>query len=84
MDDKTTEMRAIVKLVRPIAATMEHISLDGRITLLCAMLAQEICHLPVGERADELRRVVRELPDILDKTEIGMRAALVRNARAGL
>lgn len=71
----------IVALVRPLADLIAHLSIDGRITLLTAVMAQEICNLPPGERDDELARVVRDLPIILDATEDGMRQALVENAR---
>jgi hypothetical protein len=81
---ETTETRAIIALVRPVASKMAHLSIDGRITLLCALLAQEICNLPPTERDDELRRVLRELPSILDATECGMRQAFVLNAKAEL
>lgn len=79
----TTEAPAIVALVRPVASRMAHLSVDGRITLLCALLAQEMCNLPPTERDDELRRVLRELPGILDATESGMREALALNAKGG-
>lgn len=75
------EERAIVALVRPLAARMAHLSIEGRITLLCGLLTQEMCNLPPSERDDELRRVQRELPGILDATEDGMRKALAENAR---
>jgi len=80
----TDEARAIVALVRPIAAQIAPLSIEGRITLLCGLLAQEMCNLPPAERDEEIRRVQRELPVILDATEAGMRVALAQNARAGL
>jgi hypothetical protein len=43
-----------------------------------------MCNLPPAERDEEIRRVQRELPVILDATEAGMRVALAQNARAGL
>lgn len=73
---------AIVSLVLPIANLISHLSVDYRITLLCALITQEMCTLPPGERADELDRVLHELPRILGATERGMREALVQNARA--
>jgi len=78
-----SEAAAIVALVRPVAARIEPLSIDGRITLLSALLAQELCNLPPSERDEELRRVLRDLPGILDATEAGMRQALVENARDG-
>ena len=81
---ETTERQSILALVKPVASLMAHLSIDGRITLLCALLAQEMCNLPLAERDDELRRVLRELPGILDATERGMREAIAQNARAGL
>jgi hypothetical protein len=83
-EPETTETRAIVALVRPVASKMAHLSIDGRITLLCALLAQEMCNLPPNKRDEELRRVMREMPDIMNATEAGMRQALVLNAKAGL
>jgi len=79
-----TEGRAIVALVRPVAAKIAHLSIDARITLLCALLAQELCNLPPSDRDEEFRRVMRELPGIMDATEAGMREALAMNAKDGL
>lgn len=75
------EGAAIVALVRPVTARMAHLNVEARLVLLSALLAQELCNLPPGERDDELRRVTRDLPMILDATERGMRLALARNAR---
>jgi hypothetical protein len=83
-DQQTTEEQAILALVRPMAANMERLSIEGRITLLCALLAQEMCNLPPSERDEELRRVMREMPDIMRLTEAGMRQALAMNAKEGL
>ena len=79
-----TTAKAIIGLVKPIAKRMEHLSVESRITLLCGLLAQEICNLPMGDREDELERVLDEMPSILRATERGMREALVGNARRGL
>ena len=76
-------MSELLALVRPVAFLIRNLDVDGRIALLSALLAQEICSLPVGERDEELRRVQESLPSILDATEGGMRDALVANARLG-
>ena len=81
---QANEMQAILALVRPVAANMERLSIEGRITLLCALLAQEMCNLPPSERDEELRRVMQEMPDIMRSTEAGMRQALAMNAKKGL
>jgi hypothetical protein len=76
-----SEREAVIRLVRPMAAMMEELSIDARITLLSALLAQEICLLPPGERDDAMREHLREFPSIFDSTEDGMRQQLAANAR---
>lgn len=76
-----SERKAILALVRPVANQIESLSIDGRITLLCGLLAQEMCNLPPSDRAAELDRVLDELPGILRASEDGMRQALAENAR---
>ena len=73
----------MIALVQPVSRRIAHLSVEGRITLLCNLLAQEICNLPLSERDEELARVRRDLPDMLDATEQGMREALAQNARNG-
>jgi hypothetical protein len=75
------EKVAMVALVQPISRKIAHLSSEGRITLLCALLAQEICCLPPAEREPELRSVLRCLPSIFLATEKTMREALADNAR---
>lgn len=79
-----SESEAIVALVKPISAMMEHLPIDHRICLLEGLLMQKVCNLPLSERDDELARIRRDLPMMLDATERGMREALVMNAKEGL
>lgn len=76
--------QGIMTLVLPIAEAMAHLPVEHRIILLTGLLAQEICTLPASERDEEMHRLLREFPGILDVTEAGMREALAANARAGL
>ena len=73
----------IIAMVIPVAKRIAHLPVAGRITLLCALLAQEICSLPPTDRDAEFNRVLRDLPSIMTSTEDGMRQALVENARSG-
>lgn len=78
---RSDEAAATVALVRPMAARMARLSIESRIALLCALLTQELCNLPPGQRDDELERVLNDLPAIMRATERGMRNALIQNAR---
>jgi hypothetical protein len=60
---------------------MEGLGWEGRSSLLLALLAQEICTFPPGDRAGALEDVIDDLPGILRATEKGMRQALVENAK---
>lgn len=75
---------AVLALVKPISARMAHLLVGDRITLLAALLAQEICTYPAPHRAHMLAAVIQEMPQILRDTEAGMRDALSENARNGL
>jgi len=76
-----SEHNAIVSMVTPIADKISHLSREGRITLLSALLAQEFLTLPVSERAKEFDALLDQMPGILRSSEEGMRIALAENAR---
>jgi hypothetical protein len=76
-----SEEKKIIALVQPLARKMEHLSSDGRIDLLCALIVQEICLLPPSEREGRLSGVLDALPEFFRVTEATMRDALVQNAR---
>ncbi len=75
---------AVFRAMRKMQPHLLPLDFDGRITLLCALLMQEVCALPPSERGPELRRLQADLPGILHATEEGMRRALAENAREGL
>ena len=75
------EAAAIIAAIRPISAKIEHLSVDGRIMLLAALLTQQLCLFPPDDRDREFRKIMDELPGIMAATEAGMRQALAENAR---
>jgi len=75
---------AVLTAMRKMREHLLSLDFDCRITVLCALLAQEVCTLPPNERAPELRRLQDDLPGILKATEEGMRQGLAENAREGL
>lgn len=76
-----SEEKEIIALVRPLARKMEHLSVDGRIDLLCALIAQEICFFPASEREEKFHDVLTSLPRLFRVTETTMRNVLAQNAR---
>jgi hypothetical protein len=72
-----SEEKKIIALVKPLARKMEHLSSDGRIDLLCALIAQEICFFPASERDEKLHNVLASLPKFFRVTETTMRNVLV-------
>lgn len=78
-----SEGPSIVALVRPMVRQMGTLSPEGRITLLCGLLAQEICCRPASERMPLLVEILDEIPSIFRATEEGMREALAQNAKDG-
>ena len=73
--------RQIVAAQQAVLQAMRHLDLEARLVLLEGVLCQEICTLPPADRDDELARVIRDLPGVLDITEAAMRETLARNAR---
>lgn len=62
---------------------MAHLSHKDRMTVLCVLLAEEICTLPPGARRAALDEVLDEMPGLLRAAETVMRQTLVANARRG-
>lgn len=79
-----TEWPAIMTGMHQAANAIAGLSIEGRKTVLCGMLMQEVCMLPPGKRQAELADLVADLPSILSSTEQGMRMALTENAKDGL
>lgn len=75
---------AILAAMQIVDVIISKLSRLEREALFLSFLAQDICHLPVSERKAALATIQSRLPEILAKTELGMRIALVESARDGL
>ena len=78
------EWPAILKAMRKACNAMAELGAEGRNSVLCGLLTQEVCKLPASQRQAALAEIIAELPEILRSTEQGMRMALNENARKGL
>lgn len=72
---------AVLVAVPKVSAVIGQLPLDAKVTVLMSALAQEICCLPPSERAAALAEVMRDMPEVFDGTQEGMREGLVMRAR---
>jgi hypothetical protein len=78
-----SEVIELYDLIGPLWAMIAYLTSEQRTSILLALLTQEICRLPPGERSSELARIIDTMPRVLRSTEEGMRLTLAANARDG-
>lgn len=72
---------SVIATMLATLAQVETLSTEHKVALLMALLAQEVCTLPPGERRAMVQDITDDFPEIFDVTERAMRKALAENAR---
>ena len=78
------DLHAIAAIIKPLSQGLAHLSVMGRTQLLMSLLAHEVCMMPPANRAEAMAGIILKLPTVLRAAEVGMRLALIDNARNGI
>jgi hypothetical protein len=80
-DEFLQDAKDAIEMVNVVAKTIEHMSSRSRISLLCSLLAEDICMRSYSERQECLIDVLGFLPVAVRQMEKEMRDEIAENAR---
>jgi len=79
------DVNAIHRAMRTCVEAVAGMPYEHRKMVLLAVLTQEVCTLPHGERAEEIAEIARDdLWTAFEGSEAGMQQAITEAARRGL